>query len=80
LGGETNLEICGFVISECEREHEESEAFLAAVLLGLFFAGLAAADTWNEDGRVFERKYLGGTQAVLRYEINGGVQTFTPRT
>jgi len=29
-----------------------------------------------KDGRVLKGKYLGGTQAVLRYEINGEVQTF----
>src|SRR6266513_3679432 len=51
--------------------------FLAAVLLGLFFVGVAAADTLElKDGRVLKGKYLGGTQAVLRYEINGEVQTF----
>ncbi len=48
--------------------------FLAAVLLGLFFVGVAAADTLElKDGRVLKGKYLGGTQAVLRYEINGPV-------
>src|SRR5437764_2137801 len=51
--------------------------FLAPVLVGLFFVGLAAADTLElKDGRVLKGKYLGGTQAVLRYEINGEVQTF----
>src|SRR5260370_1850855 len=51
--------------------------FLAAVLLGLFFVGAAAADTLElKDGRVLKGKYLGGTQAVLRFEINGEVQTF----
>src|SRR5947208_3698234 len=51
--------------------------FLAAVLLGLFFVDVAAADTLElKDGRVLKGKYLGGTQAVLRYEINGEVQTF----
>jgi hypothetical protein len=51
--------------------------FLAAVLLGLFFVGAAGADTLElKDGRVLKGKYLGGTQAVLRFEINGEVQTF----
>src|SRR5881628_2787873 len=51
--------------------------FLVAVVLGLFFVGAAAADTLElKDGRVLKRKYLGGTQAVLRFEINGEVQTF----
>jgi hypothetical protein len=51
--------------------------FLAAVALGLFFVGTAAADTLElKDGRVLKGKYLGGTQAVLRFEMNGEVQTF----
>jgi hypothetical protein len=51
--------------------------FLAAVALGLFFVGTAAADTLElKDGRVLKGKYLGGTQAVLRFELNGEVQTF----
>src|SRR5713101_5020463 len=51
--------------------------FLVAVVLGVFFAGAAAADTLElRDGRVLKGKYLGGTQAVLRFEINGEVQTF----
>src|SRR5947199_9246659 len=51
--------------------------FLAPVLVGLFLVGLAAADTLElKDGRVLKGKYLGGTQAVMRFEINGEVQTF----
>src|SRR3989475_3125745 len=51
--------------------------FLVAVVLGLFMAGAATADTLElKDGRVLKGKYLGGTQAVLRFEINGEVQTF----
>ena len=51
--------------------------FLAAVLLGLFFVGAAAADTLElKDGRVLKGKYLGGTQAVLRFEVSGEVQAF----
>jgi hypothetical protein len=50
---------------------------LAVVALGLFFAGAACADTLElKDGRVLKGRYLGGTQAVLRFEINGEVQTF----
>src|SRR6266853_5962752 len=51
--------------------------FLAPALLGLLFVGVDAADTLElKDGRVLKGKYLGGTQAVLRFEINGEVQTF----
>jgi hypothetical protein len=51
--------------------------FFVAVVLGLFFVGAVAADTLElKDGRVLKGKYLGGTQAVLRFEINGEVQTF----
>jgi hypothetical protein len=51
---------------------------LTATVLGLLLAGLAAADTLElKDGRVLRGKYLGGTQAVLRFEVNGEVQTFS---
>src|SRR5260370_19359410 len=51
--------------------------FICAVGLALFFAGAATADTLElKDGRVLKGKYLGGTQAVLRFELNGEVQTF----
>ena len=51
--------------------------FMSAVALALFFVGAAAADTLElKDGRVLKGKYLGGTQAVLRFEQNGEVQTF----
>lgn len=47
----------------------------AAVLL--FGASIASADTLElKDGRVLQGRYLGGTQAVLRFEVNGDVQTF----
>jgi hypothetical protein len=50
---------------------------IATVVLGLLFASAAAADTLElRDGRVLHGRYLGGTQAVLRFEINGQVQTF----
>ena len=49
----------------------------AAAILSLWFAGLASADTLElKDGRVLKGHYLGGTQAVLRFEINGEVHTF----
>lgn len=50
---------------------------IAAFALGLFFAGAATADTLElKDGRVLQGRYLGGTAAVLRFEIKGEVQTF----
>jgi len=51
---------------------------LFAVVLGAALAGAAAADTLElKDGRVLQGKYLGGTQATLRFEINGEVQAFS---
>src|SRR5260370_31474022 len=51
--------------------------FLSVFAMGLFFVGTAAADTLElKDGRVLKGKYLGGTQAVMRFEINGELQTF----
>jgi hypothetical protein len=51
--------------------------FMSSVALALFFVGTAAADTLElKDGRVLKGKYLGGTQAVMRFELNGEVQTF----
>ncbi len=50
---------------------------IIAVMLGLFFVSAAVADTLElKDGRVLHGRYLGGTQAVLRFEIKGEVQTF----
>lgn len=46
-------------------------------ILGLVFGGAAAADTLElKDGRILQGRYLGGTQVVLRFEINREVQTF----
>src|SRR5258708_27117759 len=51
--------------------------FIAAAALGLVFVTVAAADTLElKDGRVLQGRYLGGTQAVLRFEVEGNVQTF----
>jgi hypothetical protein len=45
--------------------------------LGLLFVGAASADTLElKDGRVLKGRYLGGTQAMMRFELNGEVQTF----
>jgi len=53
-----------------------SRALLAAAA-ALLLAGIGFADTLElKDGRVLQGKYLGGTQAVLRFEVNGEVQTF----
>ena len=52
--------------------------FFGAVLLTLALAWAAAADTLElKDGRVLQGKYLGGTQAILRFELSGEVQTFS---
>jgi hypothetical protein len=51
--------------------------FIATAALGLVFVTVAAADTLElKDGRVLQGRYLGGTQAVLRFEVEGNVQTF----
>ena len=53
--------------------------FLAVLALGLFYVGTAAADTLElRDGRVLKGRYLGGTQAVMRFEVNGTYCTKTP--
>jgi hypothetical protein len=53
------------------------KGILVVFALGMFFVGIAAADTLElKDGKVLQGKYLGGTQAVLRFEVNGEVQTF----
>jgi hypothetical protein len=52
--------------------------FVATAALGLLFVAIAAADTLElRDGRVLQGRYLGGTQAVLRFEINGNVEVFS---
>jgi len=45
--------------------------------LGFLLVSAAAADTLElKDGRVLDGRYLGGTQAVVRFEVSGEVQTF----
>ena len=52
--------------------------FVATAALGLLFVGAAVADTLElKDGRVLQGRYLGGTQAVLRFELDGNVQAFS---
>src|SRR6516164_1746720 len=54
-----------------------SKVVLAASA-ALLLAGPGHADTLElKDGRVVQGRYLGGTQAVLRFEVNGEVQTFS---
>ena len=51
--------------------------FMMLALAALVFVGRGSADTLElKDGRVLQGKYLGGTQAILRFEVNGDVQTF----
>jgi hypothetical protein len=50
---------------------------IATAALGLISVAAASADTLElKDGRVLQGRYLGGTQAVLRFEVNGNLQTF----
>jgi len=52
--------------------------FFAVIAVGLFFISVAAADTLElKSGKVVQGKYLGGTQRLLRFEVNGEVQTFS---
>ena len=52
--------------------------FFAAIAVGLFFVSVAAADTLElKSGKVFQGRYLGGTASILRFEVNGEVQTFS---
>src|ERR1700739_2943823 len=51
--------------------------FMVMAGAALAFAGFGFADTLElKDGRVLQGRYLGGTQAILRFEVNGDVQTF----
>ncbi len=69
-----NLRMCA------DREGAMSIArrLLLSCILGLFFISVVAADTLElRSGRVVQGRYLGGTAAVLRFEVNGEVQTFS---
>jgi hypothetical protein len=51
---------------------------VSTAALTLLFGTIAAADTLElKDGRVLQGRYLGGTQAVLRFEAEGNIQTFS---
>jgi len=50
---------------------------LITAAAALLFTRIGFADTLElKDGRVLQGRYLGGTQAILRFEVNGDVQTF----
>jgi hypothetical protein len=50
---------------------------IVVAAMGLLFAGAAMADTLElKDGRVLRGRFLGGTQALMRFSVNGEVQTF----
>jgi hypothetical protein len=50
---------------------------IAATALGLLCAGAGIADTLElKDGRLLTGRFLGGTQAMMRFSVNGEVQTF----
>ena len=52
--------------------------FSTAIIVALFLVSVAAADTLElKSGRVVQGKYVGGTQHILRFEVNGEVQTFS---
>jgi len=52
--------------------------FVSTAALILVFAAGVKADTLElKDGRVLQGRYLGGTQVVLRFELDGNVQTFS---
>src|SRR5215470_6323572 len=52
-----------------------------AATLSVFYVAAGLADTLElKDGRVLQGKYLGGTQTILRFEVNGDVQTFPTNT
>lgn len=52
--------------------------FFAAIAVALFFVSVVAADTLElKSGKVVQGRYLGGTAAILRFEVNGEIQTFS---
>ena len=51
--------------------------FLGVTALALIFTAGASADTLElKDGRVLQGKFLGGTRVIVRFEVDGDVQTF----
>jgi hypothetical protein len=50
---------------------------LGVAALALIFCAGASADTLElKDGRVIQGRYLGGTRVIVRFEVEGDVQTF----
>src|SRR5215470_8067781 len=67
---------CKFALSEGGMGNVKR--FFAAIAVALLFVGVAAADTLElKSGKVVQGRYLGGTAATLRFEVNGEVQTFS---
>ena len=53
------------------------KSFLGVTALALIFTAAASADTLElKDGRVLQGKFLGGTRVIVRFEVDGDVQTF----
>src|SRR5450432_3033181 len=53
------------------------KSFLGVTALALIFSVAASADTLElKDGRVLQGKFLGGTRVIVRFEVDGDVQTF----
>ncbi|HEY2461498.1 MAG TPA: hypothetical protein VGI16_11850 [Candidatus Acidoferrum sp.] len=56
----------------------ELRRFFTVAAICLLLAGFAAADTLEmKDGRILQGRFLGGTQALMRFEVNGEVKTFS---
>src|SRR5256885_12772831 len=52
--------------------------WIGAAILSMALAGAAAADTLElKDGRVLQGRFLGGTQAIVRFQVDGNLQTFS---
>src|ERR1700732_3198122 len=50
---------------------------VSAGALALIFCAGTSADTLElKDGRVIQGRYLGGTRVIMRFEVEGDVQTF----
>jgi hypothetical protein len=53
------------------------KSFLGVTALALIFSTAASADTLElKDGRILQGKFLGGTRVIVRFEVEGDVQTF----